>query len=55
MPAGSQLASRLNLSKPVANDVRDLMKKLATGDTKLVVGEPEPVADPVVPMLSRAL
>lgn len=55
VPAGSQLASRLNLSKPVANDVRDLMKKLATGDAKLVIGEQEQAADPVVPMLSRAL
>lgn len=56
VPAGSQLASRLNLSKPIANEVRDLMKKLASGDAKLVVGEPEEAtADPVVPMLSRAL
>lgn len=52
VPAGSQLASKLGLSKPIANDVRDLMKKLATGNAKLVVGEPEAV--PVVPVLSRA-
>ncbi|WP_410597816.1 hypothetical protein [Amycolatopsis sp. lyj-23] len=56
VPAGSQLASRLGLSKPVANDVRDLMKKLATGNAKLVVGEPETVEEaPVMPMLTRAL
>ncbi|MBN9748632.1 hypothetical protein DMP23_47485 [Amycolatopsis sp. A1MSW2902] len=52
VPASTQLASKLGLPKPVAIEVRDLMKKLAKGDTKLVVAEAE--AAPAVPLLSRA-
>ncbi|MFC9250624.1 hypothetical protein [Amycolatopsis thailandensis] len=53
VPAGSQLATRLGLPKPLANDVRDLMKVLASGDAKLVVGELSEVEE-FVPTLSRA-
>lgn len=53
VPAGSQLATRLGLPKPIANDVRDLMKVLASGDAKLVIGELGEVEE-FVPTLSRA-
>lgn len=52
VPASTQLAAKLGLPKPVAIEVRDLMKKLAKGDTKLVVGAPE---EAPVTLLSRAL
>lgn len=55
VPARSQLASKMNLSQRIAGDVRDLMKKINTGNAKLVVPRPkeEPDAEPVVPMLNR--
>ncbi|MFI5614963.1 hypothetical protein [Amycolatopsis sp. NPDC051903] len=53
VPAGSQLASKLGLNKPLALDVRDLMKKIATGNAKFVVAKSDETV-PVVPMLSRA-
>lgn len=41
VPAGGQLARHLQLSKPIANQVRDMMKTIARGDAKIVI----PVVD----------
>lgn len=36
VPAGGQLARYLEVSKPIANDVRDLMKRIARDEVKIV-------------------
>lgn len=53
-PAGGQLARHLKLSKPAANNVRDLMKSIIKGEIKIVAPTFDQVERPVVPMLSRA-
>jgi hypothetical protein len=54
VPAGGQLARHLSLSKPIANQVRDMMKTIARGDVKIVVPAVDQEQRPTMAVVSSA-